>query len=262
MSPNGEHVLGNRFRRLRGHRKRGRQFGEYGAIYEFSRTSSGWSTESLEPPASQYARRHFVVASADLSRSLWKLVIQSTRRRRSWSPRSLFVRHSRSRGRAGAVRWRRADGATGGCRTLRRQPRTSVQRSIARSDAPCVLCGFPNRSRTRAVWPGDQTREGDESLYEYVGTGNREPTLVGVSNAGPLQGKTYIRRKRKADKRMRHGAGIGRQRAARIMLSLQTARSCTSLRCMRKAVPAASRPSMNCTRGSTGHRPSPYRSRP
>ncbi len=36
------------------------------------------------------------------------------------------------------------------------------------------------------LWPGDETFAGggDPSLYEYAGTGNTEPTLVGVSNVG------------------------------------------------------------------------------
>ncbi|MGC2373298.1 MAG: hypothetical protein WA484_05440 [Solirubrobacteraceae bacterium] len=38
-------------------------------------------------------------------------------------------------------------------------------------------------------WPGDTTALGDESLYEYVGTGNQEPLLVGVSGG---EGSTHL----------------------------------------------------------------------
>jgi hypothetical protein len=37
----------------------------------------------------------------------------------------------------------------------------------------------------RFLWPGDTTIQ-NESLYEYAGTGNSEPKLVAVENAGPL----------------------------------------------------------------------------
>ena len=36
------------------------------------------------------------------------------------------------------------------------------------------------------LWPGDTTTEHLKSLYEYVGVGDAEPKLVGVSNAGQL----------------------------------------------------------------------------
>jgi hypothetical protein len=42
------------------------------------------------------------------------------------------------------------------------------------------------------VWPGDTTNAKAQSLYEYVGTGNLEPTLVGVKNEGALKGSPHI----------------------------------------------------------------------
>jgi hypothetical protein len=39
---------------------------------------------------------------------------------------------------------------------------------------------------TRLHWPFDETESGSRSLYEYAGTGNTEPMLVGVGNDGRL----------------------------------------------------------------------------
>ena len=41
-------------------------------------------------------------------------------------------------------------------------------------------------------WPGDTTIPGGPSLYEYVGMGNTEPVLVGVSNQEQLRGKPHL----------------------------------------------------------------------
>ena len=51
---------------------------EFGAIYEFSRTPSGWTSEPLNPPASVYARQQFLTASGDLRRTLWQVDVQSS----------------------------------------------------------------------------------------------------------------------------------------------------------------------------------------
>ncbi len=53
--------------------------------------------------------------------------------------------------------------------------------------------GFP-AGVTTDLWPGDGTVLSEEgagsvSLYEYAGTGNSEPRLVGVGNAGPLEAR-------------------------------------------------------------------------
>jgi hypothetical protein len=49
-----------------------------------------------------------------------------------------------------------------------------------------LVFDLPVDSETsRFRWPGDTTLE-NQSLYEYAGTGNSEPKLVGVENNGPL----------------------------------------------------------------------------
>jgi hypothetical protein len=162
-----------------------------GAIYEFSRTSSGWSTESLEPPPSLAARRNFLGASADLSRSLWELSIQSKEGEEisggGESPGEAFTL---------AVREVAPDG----------RPRLTA---VGPMDSPgqhaSAFEQFAFQGGSRDLrhillrvtvggqrWPGDGTREGDQSLYEYVGTGNSEPRLVGVRNAGALEGTEHV----------------------------------------------------------------------
>ena len=191
VSPDGEHILGVDFAGFAGTGNEEEHVGEFGAIYEFSRTSSGWSTESLEPPASQYARRNFVAASADLSRSLWKLVVQSKPGEEVGVPGaySLAVRE----GVGAQARFVDVGPAEppGGKHSFEGEHELAL-RGASRDLTHLVLAEGTYLSERSQLWPGDQTREGDESLYEYLGTDNREPTLVGVSNVGPLQGTTYV----------------------------------------------------------------------
>jgi hypothetical protein len=191
VSADGEHLLGIDFAGFAGAENEEGYVREFGAIYEFSRTSSGWSTESLEPPAPQYARRHWDAASADLNRSLWHLVVQAHEGEEVGVPEGpeAFTYAIREvvggRARFVGVGSTEAPGAphsTDGTHELRFRG--------ASRDLTHLLFLIP--SEAGQTWPGDTTREGDESLYEYVGTGNREPTLVGVSNSGALEGKTHI----------------------------------------------------------------------
>ena len=192
VSANGEHLLGLDFAGFAGTENLEQGVFEYGAIYEFSRTPSGWRTESLEPPASLAARRRFRAGSADLSRSLWELVIQAKE-----GEEVPGINIDGNEAYTFAVR----EVASGG------QARFTV---VGPSDSPTAP-GEPNELRfqgasndlghilfdvepgnARQFWPGDKTRAGDKSLYEYVGTGNHEPMLVGVKNTGPLEGTTHL----------------------------------------------------------------------
>jgi hypothetical protein len=188
VSADGEHILGVA---LAGFAGAGNVeeagFGDYGAIYEFSRTSSGWSTESLEPPASQYARRVFQAASADLSRSLWTVVVQAKESEEVGVPEVFtFAVREVVDGRAQFV-------GVGPAEPPGAQPSVGGEHELqvagASRDLSHIVLAV--ESKSGQLWPGDGTREGDESLYEYVGTDNSEPTLVGVNNPGPLEGATH-----------------------------------------------------------------------
>jgi hypothetical protein len=156
---------------------------EFGAVYEFSRTATGWSAESWEPKASQYARRYFQFASADLTRSLWDLVTQAHEGEEVGNPEVYdFAVRELVGGTArfvGVGPTEPPEGRQHGLRPF------GASRDLTHIVASTVAA-------TNQLWIGDETREGDESLYEYVGTGNHEPTLVGVINAGPLKGTTHI----------------------------------------------------------------------
>ena len=186
VSPDGEHILGLDVAGFAGSENVEEHDFTFGAIYEFSRTSSGWSTESLEPSASQYARSSFVEASADLGRSLWELSIQPAGEELAIAGGEALDIRERV---GGEVRFSEVGPNVPPGVSPSLPPRLGVV-GASRDLTQLALSGLASESER--LWPGDTTHEGGESLYEYVGTGNREPALVGVSNAGPLQGTTYL----------------------------------------------------------------------
>jgi hypothetical protein len=162
----------------------------HGAIYEFSRTSAGWSAESLEPPAFEYPRRQFFSVSADFSRSLWGLEVPSTSGEEHVFPfgnnETLAIREAAGGGKGrftplGPV-------VAPGHEPVEREDHISDFFSVvgASSDLSHVLLSVT--ATAKQLWPGDATLEGGGSLYEYRGSGGSEPVLVGVKNDGPLEG--------------------------------------------------------------------------
>ena len=75
MSGDGEHLIGQSFGAFCGTEDLEETELGFGAIYEFERTSSGWVCEALDPPASQFPRRHFFTAGSDLGETLWGLQV-------------------------------------------------------------------------------------------------------------------------------------------------------------------------------------------
>jgi hypothetical protein len=185
MSPDGRHLVAYNFAGGAGAENDEQAPNEYGAVYEFSRTSSGWSTESLEPTARLAARRRFLGTSADLSRSLWKLVVQPREGEEVPLPEAqaynFAVREAVPGEPARFLDVGPADSPEG----LNEAGVAGVS-----GDLTHILLAITGKANQ--LWPGDKTQEGDRSLYEYVGTGNHEPTLVGVRNAGPLEGAPHL----------------------------------------------------------------------
>jgi hypothetical protein len=190
MSPDGSRLLGFAFEGFANTENEEGSAGAFGALYEFSRTSSGWRAESLEPPASLSSRSQFVATNADLSQSLWELEMQSS------EGEELVDVHER--GKILAVR-EPGSGPAGQARFAEVGPigpggspgPEHEGRAIAESaDLTHILLSI--RSEEGQLFPGDTTREGDRSLYEYVGTGNREPMLVGVKNDEMLHGSGTV----------------------------------------------------------------------
>lgn len=171
-----------------------------GEQYEYTRVGgSGWTTLPLGPPAVQERVFHYFFTFADLNTGF---------------DEQLFPQVGPS---AGSVSQRGARaiyiGGSGGSFTEvgPELPPAAAESRIAEedevgaryrgtsSDLSRVLFSLPGPTEARApesdvLWPGDETfetvEEGAEhqSLYEYEGTGNSEPVLVGVSNPEALHG--------------------------------------------------------------------------
>jgi hypothetical protein len=142
-----------------------------GDVYELSRAGSGWRAFSLGPPASAYLSAGMLDASADLSRSLWRL-----------SPRPAEVSPETSQ-----------ENLSVADLYLESTPGTFVD--IGR---PTPNPTTPNKNRYLYLggsedlshvlfstepgfhWPFDDTAPSSSPLYEYVGAGNATPMLVGV----------------------------------------------------------------------------------
>jgi hypothetical protein len=185
MTADGEHLLAVDFAGIAGTENE-EQNGEFGAIYEFSRTPVGWNVEALEPPASRFPRSIFVAASADLSRSLWKVVVAGKEGEEQGGGATDYIYFMR-------------DATAGGARFTSVGPQVAPgsepggqQAGFVSGDGALGHMVIDVGSEHKQLWPGDKTAEGAESLYEYNGTSSAEPVLVGVKNAGPLEGKPHV----------------------------------------------------------------------
>jgi hypothetical protein len=158
-----------------------------GAVYRFERGAGGWTTQPLSPPASVFPASEFFGASADFNRSAWVLRLPS----QSINADDLYIRDANgSFVKVGPMVPPQdavgppAEGAQGFTFGLHIQP------NGASSDLTHIT--FKNLVPTTGLtgtWPGDTTVHGNESrlsLYEYSGTGNLRPELVGVDDDGRL----------------------------------------------------------------------------
>lgn len=158
-----------------------------GPTYKMSRTSNGWQTASLSPPASLYPANLFYSASEDLSKSVWALRSPNE----SILAQNLYLREadgtfvkigsmvppsSEAGPRANGIQFFLGSNAFAG----------------ASKDLSHVDFSIFNGAGGGTVWPGDTTTifgtgtGSGSSLYEYVGTGNTRPSLVGVETQGHL----------------------------------------------------------------------------
>jgi hypothetical protein len=183
ISSDGEHILGIDSAGFAGVENDEHTPSQNGALYEFSRTPSGWNAEALQPPSMLAAHSEFVVASADLGSTLWELAFLG--REGEGASGEDFTYAIREISPGGYASFR----ALG----PQASPEGSNQQAFAFEGASRDLTHvlFRIESGEHRLWPGDTTREGASSLYEYAGTGNREPVLVGVRNEGPLEGATH-----------------------------------------------------------------------
>jgi hypothetical protein len=148
-----------------------------GEPFAFTRGTNGWVATSLAPPATQFSENTAWQYNANLGTALFSMPT----------------------GPAGEDEWYKREGEENGEKgaflpfgPATRPGETGLGQIVA---TPPVYT-TANLSRivlnvvqgeARAFWPGDQTSGGTgaSSIYEYAGTGEREPFLVGVKNAGP-----------------------------------------------------------------------------
>ena len=152
-----------------------------GAAYQLVRSGSGWVTSSITPPTSLSPNSVLMGVSADGARSLWEVLgsaksVDSTQLDLR-EPNGSFVEVGQLTSPAGA-QGAPAGGVDGGENSLIKPAGASANLS----HVLFTLSSFEPRD----LWPGDTTGDGGASLYEYVGTGNTRPMLVGVNTEGEL----------------------------------------------------------------------------
>jgi hypothetical protein len=196
ISSDGNHIISLDYAGFAETENEEEEFGVYGAVYEFSRTATGWSAESLEPPASLAPRREFDFASANLSKTLWGLQLPPKSGEElpivpedgisNLNNEILEVREAAGggKGRFAVV----GPVAAPGHEAVNFALGHGQSFLVVGASADLTHVVFSVWADAKQLWPGDTTVEGDESLYEYRGTGDSEPVLVGVSNDGPLEG--------------------------------------------------------------------------
>jgi hypothetical protein len=163
-----------------------------GTLYQLVRSDSGWGTSAISPPASQFPAQHFADAGADLGSSLW------------------WTRHPTEPGAAEDLYLRRPDGsmveigpmvppesATGPPAESEQSFFWDSQVNYEGASADLSRTVF-RLSGSVGRWPGDTSSPQTDTTYEYAGTGNTEPELVGVANEGTLaaaaaaEGKPHV----------------------------------------------------------------------
>jgi hypothetical protein len=173
-----------------------------GSTYELTRTEMGWSEAGIDLAQAQFPFDRFLGASEDLNETLWEARASSQPR----EARDLYIRDA-----DGALRdlgpTTNPEGTKNGLPGLGYEigglAHQTIHRGAAR-DLSHVLFAIPsgesvaNEALVPQLWPGDRTVPApgnhDGSLYEYTAAGaeSAEPKLVGVENAGPLDGSPHI----------------------------------------------------------------------
>ncbi len=146
-----------------------------GSPYVFMRGASGWTTDAIQLPASASPLADLAATSSDFSESLWFAATPS-----QWAaapepslPMGSFV-------------LRQKNGSLVEVGPLFPPSVAPASLGQAGSDWEYVAASSEDLSHVLFTsltfhWPGDATPGGEPSLYEYAGTGNAAPRLVGVS---------------------------------------------------------------------------------
>jgi hypothetical protein len=176
VSANGERVVAGSLGTFAGQETGYSTAERQGTDYLLSRSSEGWQPEALNPPQARFPFANMEDASTELTRTLWTTSPTAP----LTGSRTYYLREADGSfipvgpdTHDNSVLERKGDEYKGGSADLSRVV-FSLQSEI----------GSVGRA---ALWPGDTTIGYErKSLYEYAGTGNSEPRLVGVSNQAPL----------------------------------------------------------------------------
>jgi hypothetical protein len=156
-----------------------------GPTYELSRTDTGWTVSAIMPPAPLFPTSYWLAASPDLARTLWS----ARTGEESEAAKSLYIREANgSMVKVGPLLPPSA---------VEGPPSDEYQRDVffseatfvaASSDLSHVLFELKDGRELGIAWPGDTTISGGAraSLYEYIGTDQSQPKLVGVSDGSTV----------------------------------------------------------------------------
>ncbi len=145
-----------------------------GALYSDTRTSSGWQLAPLNAPLSEYVGQIPLAAEADNGETLWNQHPPD----QPASSRGLYIRSA-----SGAYSF---VGPLSPHDYTGEEASDAINKSSASYDAPVAATSDYSHVLLNAAdgedrWPFDQTTGEARSLYEYSGTENATPTLVGVT---------------------------------------------------------------------------------
>lgn len=146
--------------------------GEFVNKYHLERTSLGWKATPEDAPSSVFSRFGVGATSADFGVSLWQGVPVSGQPARNFyladSPTGPF---------------RLVGPAAPPTPTLMSSPILTLVGASRDFTRTIYFIPTPTFGGLSELWPGDPSEgEAQRSLYEYSGTGNVEPRLVGVSD--------------------------------------------------------------------------------
>jgi hypothetical protein len=184
ISPSGTELLAEDFAGYAGSEGLDQAYTQYGAMYLYTRTPTGWTAEAQDPPASQFPWAYFASASVNTLRSsVWTVTntpedIEPTPER----PATFTYVLKTSKGNFAMVGPSAAPGHE------ENEGGAGKVLAVSENGAHIIISVF---ARSKFLWPGDSTSEnatgGSEpvsSLYEYRGASGGEPSLIGVSNRG------------------------------------------------------------------------------
>ncbi len=161
------------------------QVGLVGALYEFTRESSGWVATGLDPSPARFPSNQFFEGSnaavgfgvsGDLSKTLWYL--------HEPEPSGSYALYL---GQAGGSFLRIGPTVPPSVSGEAQTSGMAVE-GVSRDLSDVVFSLQAEAGSQSLLWPGDTTVRSDNhySLYQYVGTGNAQPQLVGVDTANAL----------------------------------------------------------------------------